>query len=171
MMYPGIKRPSQFKKEVTDLYYDGLPEGTSTGWMNLDRFYKPHEGQLTIVTGVPSHGKSEFIDALTVNLAKKHDWRFAMMSPENFPLELHMSKLMRKLVGKSFGAGYEHTMNEAETKEAFYFLDEHYRFITSDDEHLLTVEDILEFTRQTIQENMTDGLVIDPWNEIDHQRS
>ena len=36
--------------------------GASTGYKNVDEFYSVVEGQLTVVTGHPSSGKSEFID-------------------------------------------------------------------------------------------------------------
>ena len=39
-------------------------------------------GELTIVTGVPNSGKSEWIDALLCNLATEHGWSFAMCSME-----------------------------------------------------------------------------------------
>ena len=39
-------------------------------------------GELTIITGVPNSGKSEWIDAMLVNLAWQHGWCFAMCSME-----------------------------------------------------------------------------------------
>lgn len=39
-------------------------------------------GELTIVTGVPNSGKSEWIDALLCNLTDQHGWAFAMCSME-----------------------------------------------------------------------------------------
>lgn len=39
-------------------------------------------GELTIITGVPNSGKSEWIDALLVNLAEQHGWSFALCSME-----------------------------------------------------------------------------------------
>lgn len=47
--------------------------GISTGWKNLDPFYKVIPGEVTIVTGVPNSGKSEFIDALMVNLSLREE--------------------------------------------------------------------------------------------------
>ena len=44
---------------------------------------------LTIVTGSPGSGKSIFLDNWMLNLAKWHDWTFAVCSPENQPLERH----------------------------------------------------------------------------------
>jgi twinkle protein len=35
-------------------------------------------GEVTLVTGVPNSGKSEWLDALLVNLGKLHGWKFAV---------------------------------------------------------------------------------------------
>ncbi|KAI3682971.1 hypothetical protein L1987_83390 [Smallanthus sonchifolius] len=40
-------------------------------------------GELTIVTGVPNSGKSEWIDALLCNLNRSAGWKFALCSMEN----------------------------------------------------------------------------------------
>ena len=63
-------------------------------------------GELTLVTGVPNSGKSEWLDALAVNLAARHGWRFALCSLENDRLG-HLVKLLEKRVGRPFrdGAG------------------------------------------------------------------
>jgi hypothetical protein len=39
-------------------------------------------GELTIVSGVPNSGKSEWLDALLFNLAWQYGWCFAMCSLE-----------------------------------------------------------------------------------------
>jgi twinkle protein len=39
-------------------------------------------GELTIITGVPNSGKSEWIDALLCNLTHQHGWSFALCSME-----------------------------------------------------------------------------------------
>lgn len=40
-------------------------------------------GELTVVTGVPNSGKSEWIDALLCNLNHSVGWKFALCSMEN----------------------------------------------------------------------------------------
>jgi hypothetical protein len=57
-------------------------------------------GELTIVTGLSNSGKSEWLDALTVNLARQYGWRIAVCSLENTPVE-HGRKLMEKYCGES----------------------------------------------------------------------
>ena len=37
-------------------------------------------GELTVVTGVPNSGKSEWVDALMCNLAVQHGWTFGLCS-------------------------------------------------------------------------------------------
>jgi twinkle protein len=54
---------------------------------------------VTIVTGVPNSGKSEWLDALAVNLAESEGWRFAMCSMEKKPRD-HARQLLEKRVRK-----------------------------------------------------------------------
>ena len=49
----------------------------------LNYFYQVVPGELTIVTGVPNSGKSEWIDALLCNLNEFAGWKFALCSMEN----------------------------------------------------------------------------------------
>jgi twinkle protein len=139
--------------------------GMSTGWSKLDRYYTVVPGQLTIVTGVPSHGKSEFVDALCMNLAMKHDWRILYYSPENYPVTTHAIKLMRKYIGKPYGQMYNGAMTPEEGNDALHFVEDRFGFIYPGEE-LITVDDILAIAKTWD----IDGLVIDPWNELDHRR-
>jgi twinkle protein len=75
----------------------GLPSGDKTGWpIRSIKHYTVAPGQFTVVTGWPSSGKSEWLDALLVNLSRQ-GWKFAMFSPENQPVELHIAKILEKL--------------------------------------------------------------------------
>lgn len=49
----------------------------------LNYFHQVVPGELTIVTGVPNSGKSEWIDALLCNLNESAGWKFALCSMEN----------------------------------------------------------------------------------------
>ena len=49
-------------------------KGVSTGWRSIDAHYRVVPGELTVVTGVPNSGKSEWVDALMCNLAAQHGW-------------------------------------------------------------------------------------------------
>lgn len=51
--------------------------------LNVLYFDQVMPGELTIVTGVPNSGKSEWIDALLCNLNESVGWKFALCSMEN----------------------------------------------------------------------------------------
>ena len=83
----------------------GLPRGYATGWPRLDATWSVRLGEITVITGIPGSGKSEWMDALMVNLAKRHNFHFAIYSPENHPLEFHVSKLLEKVMKLPFSDG------------------------------------------------------------------
>ncbi len=109
----GLHSIFDFADETLALFRDGRQRGLSTGWKSLDEFITIRPGELSVVTGVPDSGKSEFLDALAVNLACAYDWRFALCSFEN-PPEEHISKLAEKYSGLPFWEGPTRRMSEAD---------------------------------------------------------
>src|SRR5262249_55244168 len=87
----GVFEISDCRQDVLRLYENGLERGRSTGWRELDRYYTVRPGEVTALSGIPNHGKSNFLDNMAVNLARLHSWRFALFSPENLPIEQHMA--------------------------------------------------------------------------------
>lgn len=87
--YPieGVITVADVAEQVMELYREGLEGGVSTGWLKLDQHYTVRPGEMTIVTGIPSHGKSEWLDALVINLATMLGWAIAICSPENLPVQ------------------------------------------------------------------------------------
>lgn len=155
------------------LYSFGMRRGSSTGWRCVDEHYTVAPGQLTVVTGWPGSGKSEWVDALLVNLAK-HDWRHAVYSPENKPIEIHMAKILEKWVGVPFGDGPTQRMTYPEVLEAEAVIGDRFGFIDPPEIDALRVDDVLEMAGEFFlrfgDEPIKRGLVIDPWNELDHLR-
>src|SRR5690349_17756461 len=97
--------PLDLAEQLTDYHKRGLPKGDKTGWPSVDELYSVLLGQWTLITGIPGHGKSEFLDALMMNLATNHGWVFSIFSPENQPHEVHLAKLLEKFLRKPFDNG------------------------------------------------------------------
>lgn len=154
--------------EVALLYQRGLSRGLSTGWEAVDRCYTIEPGQLTVVTGIPSSGKSEWLDALMLNLATLHGWRFAICSPENLPLAVHCSKLLEKQVGKPFRVGPTPRMSSSELVQGMEWLNQHVTFIMP--EELLPIAGVLDRASALVRRKGIRGLILDPFNEFDHTR-
>ncbi len=166
----GLFTADDFFDDLVTLYEDGNKGGESTGWLTLDKYYTIKPGQMSIVTGIPSHGKSEFVDALIVNLARENDWRFALFSPENHPVSTHIAKLIQKYAGRPFGKQYRGHMSRSEMLQVEPWVNEHFYFIAPPDDEL-TVDHITSKARVAVMRYGIKGMVLDPWNEIDHSRS
>lgn len=144
--------------------------GLSTGWKSIDELYTVMPGELTIVTGIPGHGKSEFIDALILNLANMHGWGAAFCSPENLPVTRHLTKLLEKHIGGPFyDKGYHARMTQMEMLDSLEFLHQHIALIVP--EESLTIQDLLNKAKGLVYQRGIRGLILDPWNEFDHRRA
>ena len=168
--YPisGLHGVADFAEETIALYRDGRKRGHSTGWPSLDELMTIREGELSVVTGIPNSGKSELVDALMVNLAARYGWRFAVCSFEN-PPEEHVAKLVEKHLGLPFWDGPRERMSEAELHKAMAWVEDRFWLIRADDE-APTIEWVLERARGAVLRHGIRGLVIDPYNEIEHKR-
>lgn len=165
--YPiaGLTDPSAYKDRLNDLYNKGTGKGFSTGYSSVDQIYTVAPGQLTVVTGYPSSGKSNFVDQLMVNLGRNHDWKFAVCSFENQP-EIHISRLMEIYTKKRFFEG-KGRMTDQDRDEAFKWVSDHFLFIDNNGEEPSTLDSILERARIAVKRMGVRGLVIDPYNFID----
>lgn len=169
--YPitGLYTAEHYREGVLDVYQNQPGKGLSTGWLGLDEYYTIREGDLTIVTGIPNHGKSELLDALVINLAINHGWRSALCSFENIP-EFHIAKLAEKITGEPFFEGPIPRMGPERLSDAIDTVDRFFHFIRADEE-APTIDWILEKARAAVLRYGIRGLVIDPWNEVEHTRS
>jgi len=168
-----ITSPCNFSDEIGSLYEQGLPGGDSTGWESLDEYYTVATGFWTIVTGIPSHGKSTWIDNLMVNLMRQK-WCFVVYSPENQPASLHMAHLVEKLARRPFRSGYVNRLTPEDMAKAIHWLDGRLRLLrmAADSPVVPDIHAILFAAEQIISAEWGNqvkvGIIIDPWNEMDH---
>lgn len=168
--YPidGLFDATEYADQVEDLYQKGFGSGESTGYTNVDELYTIVPGQVTVVTGYPSSGKSNFVDQMFMNLAMSKDWKFAICSFEN-PPPLHIAKLCELYLKKPFFAGITPRMNPEEKAEAIQFIKDHFVFLDSQNSDN-TIESILDRAQSAVQRLGIRGLVIDPYNFINLPR-
>jgi len=166
----GIVNPMTCLNQLLHDYENGVEKGLSTGWGKLDSLYTVRTGEMTIVTGIPGSGKSNVIDDLCVNLALRYKWRIGVFSPENHPVERHLKTLLEKITVKSFFASkFGERMTKDEIRTGMKFLKDRFKFIVPKDD-LITVEVILKYARILCLQHGIQGLIIDPWNEIEHSQ-
>ena len=105
--YPvsGTFKVEDLEADIYKLYDSGLPETIypKGSWFDgMKDMFSVMRGHLVTVTGIPSHGKSNFTDWYVLNLLEDYNMKASWFSPEHHPLELHQSNLMQKFYGKPF---------------------------------------------------------------------
>lgn len=162
-----ISKKDDITRDLLDLYDNGFKQGAYIGWPKLSKHYQAVKGQLNIFTGIPSHGKSEFTDALMVNLAGREAWNFVVYSPENYPVILHARKLIEKYAGKSmFGPN---KLTREALLDGNKWVNSHFSFIAGTEEDV-TLDSIFESILEEKKKKQIDGFLIDPWNELESTR-
>jgi twinkle protein len=160
----GVVTAADFYNNSLALFENGIQPGKSIGVPEIDQYVTWETGRLATVTGIPGCGKSEFVDFLVTKLNLKYGWKVAYFTPENYPLQLHFSKLFEKLIGKKFNRAnaslidfdlaYEHIKDNV-----FWIMDE-------DD---MTVDSVLATGKSYVKNKGIKILVIDPYNRLDHK--
>lgn len=165
--YPvkNLHTADEYLDDLIALYRGGRKPGFKTGWPEMDEYMTLRPGELSIVTGIPSSGKSEFVDALAMNLAQMHGWRFGLCSFENPPDE-HLAKLTEKRIKLPFWPGPIPRMSEDMVRSAVEWIRDRFYLIRADDD-APTIEMILQAARAAVIRHGITGLVIDPYNEIE----
>jgi len=149
--------------------YPDLPDlkTFSTGWDTMDELMKLFTPSLTVVTGIPGHGKSTWVTNLLMNAARLHGWHSAVFSPE-MPVAPQMRNKMRGMIaGQS-----PHEMSAERCRQADAWIEENIIFVehTLDEEEDMTLEWLLAKTEDAVMRHGIRIAVFDPWNEIEHSK-
>jgi twinkle protein len=160
----GIFQVSDIEENLDNLWHDGLPKGVKLGYKELDEHISFITGRLCVVTGIPGHGKSEFIDDMCVRLNIMHGWKVAYFSPENLPLQLHVSKIISRIAGKHFD---NTSIMVDEYVKAKAYVNDNFSFIMPEDDY--TLDNILVKTKYQVRKMGIKIFVLDPWSNIEQQ--
>jgi len=154
---------SYLKDEINKLYEDGMPEGMKIGIESIDNIFRLDTGMVAIITGIPNYGKSEFVDFINIRLNERYGHKTLYFSPENFPIKLHLSKLIRKIGNKRF-----EDCTKDEIGKYVSYISENFFFLNY--ETVNTLDDILSCTEELIASEGVKVLVIDAYNTLEDSR-
>jgi len=146
--------------ELKDFVKNGFKPGFQVGLKNFDDIFSTYTGQFITVTGIPSSGKSDFVDQMVVGYNKNYGWKTAFASPENQPTYLHAHKLMRKTWQDMPSPG---DIGSDKWKEVTSHVNDNYYFIDMDKYNL---EAVLRKGAELVKRKGIKCLVIDPFNKV-----
>lgn len=169
--YPikGILNTEQLFPDVYDQFINGYPETMKTGHLNFDEHFSVLGGQVTTVTGVPGHGKSEFVDEIIYRLFKRYRKNTFYVSAEKPPAH-HLRQIIEKVAQtKMQRFNGQKSMSDrqfeeaAETAHGYFFF---YDPVQMD----AKIADIIEAAKQIQRRYGLSLVVIDPWNCLEDVR-
>ena len=146
--------------DITDFVRNGFKKGFQIGLDNFDNIFSTYTGQFITVTGIPSSGKSDFVDQMVVGYNKNYGWKTAFASPENAPTYLHAHKLMRKTwegMPSKEDIGSDKWNNIADHCNTNYFHIDMERY---------TLDSVLKKGAELVKRKGIKCLVIDPFNKV-----
>ncbi len=146
--------------EVTDFVRNGFKKGFQIGLDNFDNIFSTYTGQFITVTGIPSSGKSDFVDQMVVGYNQQYGWKTAFASPENAPTYLHAHKLMRKVWGDMPTKG---DIGRDKWNQVADHVNDNFFFI---DMERYTLESVLRKGAELVKRKGIKCLVIDPYNKV-----
>lgn len=135
-----------------------------TGIVGLKEHYKLRLGDFCVVTGVPGHGKSSFINELCARMAQNHGWKTIFASFEQAPRD------HRRALRSFYAEKLEKFMSHDDCKSADAWIERHFGFIYPDEDDEVDLKWLLEVIAQAVLRKEAQLVVIDPWNELDHIR-
>lgn len=137
----------------------------AAGFPLLDENYKVRLGDFAVVTGIPSHGKSAFVNDFLCRLVSRHGFRVAWASFEQEPQRDH-----KRALRTWFGEKLEWKQTEREIAAADAWIEAHHRFIVPSEDADVSLEWMMERLEQAVVQHDCQVVVIDPFNEMDHMR-
>ena len=146
--------------DVSDFVQNGFKPGYQIGLRDFDNIFSTYTGQFITVTGIPSSGKSDFVDQMVIGYNQNYSWKIAFASPENAPTYLHAHKLMRKIWQ---GMPSKVDINSDKWNRISEHINENFFFI---DMERYTLDAILKKGAELVKRKGIKCLIIDPFNKI-----
>jgi twinkle protein len=156
------------ESDIIGLWEQGYPEGFDTGWDNMDEHFVWHPGMVTLITGIPGHGKTTWLKNLLVRLADRHGWSYLLYSAEEANATFAMTDLISIRTGKSFfNAPNTVRISKEEVASGTPFLNEHFKYYKLSEDG--TIEAIMKKAEEMVRRYGIRGLVIDNMSTVERQ--
>lgn len=157
----GIYYLDDIFASMLENFRNGVQLAPTTRFAVIDDYFRWKKGDINLFVGYGNHGKTTFALQLMLIKSIYDDWKWAIFSPENYPANDFYDDIVEMYVGK-----WLDKMSEKEYVDACYFIDKHIFYIYPDDEH--DMNSIHEKFRHLVMKKGVDGVMIDPFNQLDH---
>lgn len=167
----GLVDYNLFVERVIQVAMEGDRVGAEISLRSFADIFRFRGSGILTVTGIPGHGKTEFIDQCILDLARLHNQETLIAGFEQTPEE-HVLKLTRKMVGRDIGC-----KSYLSSKENIEEIKRVSKYIISKIKHINTINqgsditNLLGVAAKQIQKSRENNIgvkyvVIDPYNML-----
>lgn len=157
----GVSSVLDWESKYDEYLINGMRGGYKTGKFEFDKIFSTYTGQYIVVTGIPSSGKSDWVDEMCIGYNRMYQWKTAFASPENKPNVIHASKLEAKICGQ--WVNKKSQVESAWHQHAKQYINENFKFI---DLPAYDLDSVLEKAEDMVFRFGIKCLVIDPYNKV-----
>lgn len=140
-------------------------EPYDSGFPGLSSHYRLRPGDLTVVTGLPSHGKTTVVNDIACRMVLRHHWPVVFASFEQVPQRDHKRWLRTWYCSKP--PSFRDAREEA---EADAWIDKNFLFVVPAEDDDPTLDWVIERASSAVIRHGSRLVIIDPWNEVEHTR-
>jgi len=165
----GTVTIGELKDGILDYFHNGLPETIKPKHKSFDgvnKYFSLMKGHLCTITGIPSHGKSEFTEWYTMNLVNDYGFKASFFTPEHAPLSLHQTRFIPKVVGKPFWKGDVNRLTTADIERYVRWADQKIYYTMPEAGDIATWDWLLEKFKEQMFAFGINIFVIDAFNKV-----
>jgi len=162
----NVKTYASLRERYRDFILNGSKPGYQIGLKSFDDVFSTYTKQHITVTGIPTHGKSDWVDQMTIGYAINYGFKTAYYSVENQPEELHIDKIIQKIYGKKPNID---DFNTPLFQKVERFVNDHFFLMNFDEDDDIIKSDldsVLEKAAELVKRKGIRVVVLDPFNKI-----
>lgn len=137
-----------------------LAEAVRCGISGVDQHWRFRTGEMSVLTGVPTYGKTTLANQIGAMMAKNHGWVVAWCSPEQHP-SIHVDRLLNVYMGKPM----DHATEE-EVAAARRWLAGHSIWFGEEGDDEMTLDWLEERVATAAWRHNVSMAVVDPYNQV-----
>lgn len=157
----GVYYLEDIFQSMIENFEKGIQLAPTTRFTKMDDFFRWKKGDINLFTGYANWGKTFFMLQLMLTKSIWDGWKWAVFSPENYPANDFYDDLIEMYTGK-----WLRSMNKEEYSKACQFVGDHIFYVYPEDSH--DINSINEKFRHLVLKKGVDGVLVDPFNQLDH---
>jgi twinkle protein len=159
----GIYEVDDIFPSMLENFRKGVPLAPTTRFPEGDDYWRWKKGDVALFTGYANWGKTFFVLQMMLTKSIWDGWKWGVFCPENYPANDFYDDIIEMYVGK-----WLNNMTEEEYTEACHFVGQHIFYVYPEDSH--DIHSINEKFRYLVMKKGIDGVLVDPFNQLDHNQ-